>query len=197
MFISILYPIFPYFPWPRVNFLFSHRFQSINSHKGHPHLPLCLISSTMSRQLIAKEILIVGDSNVQRNLLSAGRLLRFRLQLQGKLAKVRTLHKFLRFGPIIQMRTYLAGKVIEFLCFFFSDFPLQPRWLWLLAADDRLLKVLREWGRRAEASRTDKVDDGVKLFEVVLKRSAWKQSFKDSPKGPWYEVRCRSEGVMP
>jgi hypothetical protein len=28
----------------------------------------------MSRQLVAKEILIVGDSNIQRNLLSAGRL---------------------------------------------------------------------------------------------------------------------------
>jgi len=35
---------------------------------------LFLTSTTMSRQLIAKEILLVGDSNVQRNLLSAGRL---------------------------------------------------------------------------------------------------------------------------
>ena len=70
------------------------------------------------------------------------------------------------------MRWYLAGQVVELLCFLLPSLSLRPGGLRLLAPDNRVLEVLAEGGRRPEAARTDQVDDGVELFEVILKRSA-------------------------
>ena len=60
--------------------------------------------------------------------------------------------------------------MIQLFRFFFPDLSLWPRGLRLLTADDWVLERPRERGQWSKASRTDKIDDRVKFFEVVLKR---------------------------